>query len=561
MSDPTDTANLNFRWAHVLMESLVAGGVKRIVVSPGSRSTPLALAAARHPQLELRVMLDERSAAFFALGMARAAREPVTLIATSGTAVTEWLPAVTEADLSRVPLILLSADRPPELRQCGANQTIQQNNLFDASTRFTMELPLPEKALFQAASHIASRAVAAAHWPQPGPVHLNIPFREPLTPDMDCAVPEIDPLRWSQPVMQSDSSHLHEVAEKISGRNGLIVCGHELGDPLPAQEIAELAQKIGAPVLADPLSNLRCSHFGRETLITHYDSMLRSDNFVHEFRPAWVMRFGAMPVSKMLERYLSGLEDAVHIVIDPSGRWTDPVHKTTELLQADPQQLITALLVDLKPAENSWLGSWRQRQEEVAQRLSIAPPVEVMIVDTLRRILPAEGLFFSGNSLAIRQLDWFLAGRAEPLRILCNRGASGIDGNVSTLLGMAAVSTGPVVGLLGDLTLQHDIGALAEAQGMDAVILVLDNGGGAIFDYLPQSSLEEFEPLFLTPRSINLEAVSTSFGVGYRKTSLELLADDLGNLLKTRGVHLLHLQIDRQQSLNQHLHFWEQCKA
>ncbi|MES9957274.1 MAG: 2-succinyl-5-enolpyruvyl-6-hydroxy-3-cyclohexene-1-carboxylic-acid synthase [Sedimenticola sp.] len=557
----TDTAELNYAWAWAIFEGLVATGVQRVFISPGSRSTPLALAAARHPRLETRVILDERTAAFMALGAARLERAPVALVATSGTAVSEWMPAVTEADLSRVPLILLSADRPPELRHRGANQTIEQTGLFGNRVRFAMELPLAGDDLVQAACSHAAQACATALWPLRGPVHLNIPFREPLTPERFTVPGNIQTPTVYRPLAEPALPDLAQVTGMMSGRPGLIICGPECGRPHPADDIARLATATGAPVLADPLSNLRSGGHDRSHIINRYDACLRQPSFQERIEPAWVMRFGAMPVSKILNDFLDSLDDCAQILVDPDGRWADPLHSTSHLVQADPGRVASVVAERVKPCTGSHLENWRQREQQVADVMARFSPREAAVIDALVEQLPQGSHLFTGNSLPVRQLDWFFQGRERPLRISCNRGASGIDGNVATLLGMAATGADTVVGLLGDLTLVHDIGSLAESRDLDAIILVLDNGGGAIFDHLPQSGLDEQEHLFTTPRRIDLEAACRAFGLTYRQTSPEGFSDALAESLDGSGVRLLHIGIDRQLSRQEHQLLWNRLEG
>ncbi|MEW8043380.1 MAG: 2-succinyl-5-enolpyruvyl-6-hydroxy-3-cyclohexene-1-carboxylic-acid synthase [gamma proteobacterium symbiont of Phacoides pectinatus] len=552
-----ETAEINYAWARALFDGLSGAGVRRVVLSPGSRSTPLALAAARHPALRIQVVLDERGAAFFALGAARATGAPVALVATSGSAVSEWLPGVTEADLARVPLILLSADRPPELRQCGANQTIDQPGLFGSRSRFSLELPLPERALLPTACRAATQAVAAARWPLPGPVHLNVPLREPLTPGREGPPLTVRTARVSRPLLQPDPGHLDELAGRISGRPGLIVCGPEAGEPLPAGAIAGLAAACDAPLLVDPLSNLRCGTHDRSRVIADYDACLRRQRFRQTAAPEWVLRFGAMPVSKVLGEFLHGLPGGEMILVDPHGRWPDPLQRASDMFQADPAAVARELARRVRPMPGGYLAAWRARATAAAAVVAGRLPAEGRLIRELGARLPPETRLFSGNSLAVRQLDWFLEGRCEPLRIVCNRGASGIDGNLATLLGIASDGAAPTVGLIGDLTLAHDIGALAEAAAARAVILVLDNGGGAIFDHLPQSALPEHEALFTTPRRFDLRATAGAFGLGYRESAPQTLAGDLAWALEHASSTLLHVPIGRARSLEQHRRLWE----
>ncbi len=556
-----DTADLNYAWAWALCEGLVASGVQRVVVSPGSRSTPLALAASRHPELTTRVILDERAAAFFALGAAKADRSPTALVATSGTAVSEWLPAVAEADLSRVPLILLSADRPPELRQCGANQTIDQSDLFGTKVRACIELPVPDAALFPVACRYATQAVAAARWPLPGAAHLNVPLREPLTPSASVVLPDLVRPMVSRPCLVADPTHLACIAAAIDGRPGLIICGPACGDPLPSEAIVRLGAALRVPILADPLSNLRSGAHGKGNIIAHYDACLRQPAFRRAAAPAWVLRFGAPPVSKELAVFLSGLGSSRQILVDPGGRWPDPLHLTTDLVQADPEDVATALNDAVTGApDDGYLAAWQTREAIVREILVDTAPEEAQIIETLREQLPAGSRLFCGNSLPIRQLDWFLARRDAPLRILCNRGASGIDGNVATLLGMGSTGEGVLVGLLGDLTLIHDIGALAEAGDCPGVVIVLENGGGAIFDHLPQHRLDEHMELFRTPRPVDLEAAAKAFGLGYCNASPAQFAMQFQGALvqaaNSRRLQILRVVLDGDASLERHRALW-----
>ncbi|MCG8428218.1 MAG: 2-succinyl-5-enolpyruvyl-6-hydroxy-3-cyclohexene-1-carboxylic-acid synthase, partial [Chromatiales bacterium] len=513
-------ADLNYAWGHAICSGLHALGVGRIVISPGSRSTPLALAAHRYPELQTQVILDERSAAFFALGAAKTSGQPVALIATSGTAISEWLPAVSEADLARVPLILLSADRPPELRQCGANQTMPQANLFDERCRFSMELPLPDEQLFQSACRYACQAVAASRWPLPGPAHLNIPLREPLTPIQFPTPDSLYPTRVSTPTLAPNDRHLTQIAEAISGLPGLIICGPESGAPLPKPQITQLAEALNAPLLADPLSNLRNDSHAKKQLISQYDLALMSDSFCAKAQPEWVLRFGAMPVSKQLSGFLSKLDQTRYILVDPHGRWPDPLHRGSELVQADPTLVASQLQQRVSPSPSPYLRIWQERQQSIQLIVADTALEEREVVEILMDQLPAEGLLFCGNSLPIRQLDWFHPGRERALTIMANRGVSGIDGNIATLLGMASTGDRPVVGMIGDLTLLHDIGSLAISnETLNAVILVLDNQGGGIFDHLPQQRLNEHEALFITPQQVDLAALARGFGVAYQSTT------------------------------------------
>lgn len=564
---PPGVAAANLRWALTLIDGLVAAGVGQAVISPGSRSTPLALACEQHPGMRVHVVLDERSAAFFALGLARAENRPAALIATSGSAPANWFPALVEANHGMVPLILLSADRPPELRACGANQTIEQAGMFGTQVRFAFDLGVPEEtpAVLRQLTARARQAVAASRWPLPGPVHLNVPLREPLVPGapVDFAFSAALPAA-ALPVVQPAAPEVEWLAAAISGKPGLIVCGAAHYPPGFAAAVTALAARLDCPLVADPLANLRFGGHERRRILTHYDTFLRDPRFAETQRPAWVLRFGAMPVSKALQHYLAApLQDdqdgAHHVVVDPHGRRLDPLHQGT-LLHADAEALCAALTAQpLKAAPSGWMAAFAARETSLAA--SGAPlPIEAEVIRAMLALLPPQSTLFCGNSMPIRDLDSFSGSGEKPLRIVANRGVSGIDGNISTVLGMAAARRGKVVALLGDLACCHDIGGLLAARGLDAVLVVLNNGGGGIFGYLPQAGLESFERLWLTPAGLDFAQAARLYGLGYRRAENPAeFAAAFAQQLETPGVHLLEVVIDREASLAAHRAYWEKA--
>ena len=529
-----DVAATNLRWAMALVDGLVSSGVSRAVVSPGSRSTPLALACLRHPRMRTWVQVDERSAAFFALGLAKADRRPAALVCTSGSAPANWFPAVIEANYSLTPLILLTADRPPELRDCGANQTIDQVKLFGGQVRASHELPPAEAApeALRGLGFLAARAVDQSRWPLPGAVHVNVPLREPLVPAG--ALPEYEaaarPVAVSYPVMQPPQRDIDRLAAELSGRRGVVVCGAgEYGEDFPSV-LAQLAEQLACPVLADPLSSLR---------------------------------FGAMPVSKCLQNYLGTCPAAVHILAEPYGRWPDPLHQTTRLLRAGPAAVCSALLAARPaPAPAAWLADFVAQERRAADLAAENKPVEAAVIESLLgRLAPGSGLF-SGNSMAIRDLDSYAAGGESPLRIVGNRGASGIDGNVSTALGLAAALGKPVAALLGDLAFYHDMNGLLAARGAHITFVVLNNGGGGIFGYLPQAGLEDFERAWLTPTGLDFSHAARMYGLEYRRVSSAGAFDAaLAAALEHDGPDLIEVVVAREESLERHRAYWRAVSA
>lgn len=556
----SEVALLNLRWAMALVEGLVAAGVDRAVISPGSRSTPLTLACLRHPGMKSWIQVDERSAAFFALGLAKVDRRPVALVCTSGSAPANWFPAVIEASYGLTPLLLLTADRPAELRDCGANQTINQAGLFGGQVRASHELPPAESTpqALRGLGFLAARAADQSRWPLPGPVHINVPLREPLVPAG--VLPEYaaaTPRAVSYPVMQPPADEIAALARELSGRRGLIVCGEgNYENDFPAA-LAQLAEALACPVLADPLANLRYGTHDRSRILGRYDAFLRREDFVRNPRPEWVLRFGAVPVSKQLQNYLAAC-DSAHILVEPHGRWPDPLHQTTRLLRADPAAVCSALAAALPlPAPAAWLEGFAAQERRAGALADAAgKPVEAEVVASLARRL-AGGCLFSGNSMAIRDLDCFAAGGDAPLRIVGNRGASGIDGNVSTALGLAAALGKPVAALLGDLTFYHDMNGLIAARGLNVTFVVLNNGGGGIFNYLPQSGLEDFERAWLTPIELDFSHAARMYGLEYQKVECGGDFDAaLAAALEHDGPDLIEVTVDREVSVARHKDYW-----
>lgn len=535
----TDTGTLNFCWSQAMVAGFVAAGASDAVISPGSRSTPLALAMLRQPRLRCHVAVDERSAAFLALGIAKASRRPVLVLATSGTAPANWLPAVIEASQSGVPLLLMSADRPPELQGCGANQTVDQIGLFGAHVRASHALGTPHDGFDPAYLHrFAARAYEQATWPHPGPVHINQPFREPLLPLADTtevAVP--DSLCVAPPALQPAPKAIHDFADRISGRPGIIVCGEMPASRENNNAIAALAERLAAPILAEPLSGLRYGGHDRSHLCVRYNHWLADQRFVEQHHPEWVLRFGAFPVTRNLQSYVGGIRQN-HAVVEPWPRWSDPAHRLTHLFRAEPAKVCSALLAEsLVSASEGWRQDFAE-QEAVAAEVAEAGHIGIMLEET-----PDATPFFIGNSLAIRQLDSLSGSGEKAIHFYGNRGASGIDGNISTAMGIAAVH-GSVVALLGDLTTQHDLGGLALAQGRNAVIVTVNNAGGGIFDHLPQHQLPEFERGWRTPQQISFAHAARTFGLGFgRADSLDTFRKALRAALAAGGPHLIELQM------------------
>ncbi len=597
MSHEVTDPNPSALWARALCEELARAGVRHVCISPGSRSTPLALAAVVHPDLHTHVILDERAAAFFALGLARASGAPAAMLCTSGSAGAHYLPALVEASQDGVALIAITADRPVTLMGCGAPQTIDQQGMFGRFVRASLHLETPQLtplALRHLRASIA-RAVAlsrAAAGGQPGPVHLNAPFEEPLEPTLiPNSIP--DALRadafayrgradgapalhttHAQAQARVDPALASDLAALLLGaRRPVIVCG-----PLPPCDatrdaLIQLAQVSGAPMLAEPLSQLRAGAHS-DALILTSDSFLRARGWARKHGPDVVLRFGAAPTSKAYRLWREAHPSAREVLIDPHGMMRDPVQQAESLVIAPPELLARALSDALLEAtsppqlEGAWLAHIARAEqlsrEAIAASVSDATLWEGAIARDVMRL--ATGALFVASSMPVRDLDTFADARPEPLAIYANRGANGIDGLVSTALGIATARGTHTTALLGDLAFLHDVGGLWAASTTRAAltIVVVNNGGGGIFSYLPIAGHDpaKFERLFLTPHQVDLSALATAYGIGYEAVQTRLgLAQALERARDAGGVRVVEARVDRDDSVARHRRLWAQLSA
>jgi 2-succinyl-5-enolpyruvyl-6-hydroxy-3-cyclohexene-1-carboxylate synthase len=540
-----------FAVAWWVVDDLVRFGMEHATVSPGSRSTPLALALARHPHVLVHVHLDERSAGFFALGVAKATGRPVAVACTSGTAVAELLPAVVEASQARATLVLLTADRPPELRDVGANQTIDQVGLFGGYVRASLDAPVPGDAADEQTWHdLVLGLTRASMGLPPGPVHLNLPFREPLVgaPEVLTASPpsgtEFTLSAAAEPEELEALEH-----ELISTTDGLILAGSMRESP---PTLPELAARAGWPLLAEPTSNLRVPG-----ALSAGQFLLADARFSNEHVPEVVLQFGAAPTSRAaleLVRRAGRL-----VIVDQDHLVADPHRKAAWTLQAEPAGFVSDLLVGSEPGgESAWLRAWREA--DGAARTAVDglldawdEPYEGRIARDVAASVPDGGVLVVGSSMPVRDLDAYMAPRRD-IGIIANRGASGIDGFVSTALGVSAAGL-PATALCGDLTLLHDVGSLVwSARGAyDCVFVVPNNDGGAIFSFLPQRELPEFEELFATPHGLELDAICRAARAGHVR--VEHAADLIPAVERARGtggVHVVEVPIDRARNVELH---------
>jgi 2-succinyl-5-enolpyruvyl-6-hydroxy-3-cyclohexene-1-carboxylate synthase len=566
-----DDTNRNTALASALVDELGRAGVTHAVLSPGSRSTPLALALDSAPGIELTVVLDERVAGFAALGISLATGRPVAVACTSGSAAANLHPAMAEADQAGVPLIVLTSDRPPELRGIGAGQTIDQIGLYGSASRWFCEggtHDADDAGLLHMRS-IACRAVGEATLGR-GPVHLNLSWRDPLGPEpvagtVSAADPlalegrsEGRPLTVPIPGREPSAQLLDATAEAIArAERPLIVAGRDTRPGLAAA-IARLAGAIGAPILADTLSQLRGGAREQATILAAYDLILRSPP--EGLEPDLVLRFGDMPTSKPLRTWLGRAGGPDQIVVDPPGRWNEPTRRAGALIRAEAIAVATALAERSTGADGTeeWTDVWataeRAASEAIEETLAALGSIsEPALHRRLGSIITEGDQVLLASSMPVRDAEAFVAPGGAEATWFCNRGANGIDGTISTGAGLARGGRRPTWVILGDLTFAHDVGGLALVAEAPAPIriVVIDNGGGGIFDFLPQAGQIDparFELLFSTPSRIDVLAAARAFGVDYAEIgSLDDLAD-----LADSGSIVAHARVDRGGNVELH---------
>ncbi|WP_143415038.1 2-succinyl-5-enolpyruvyl-6-hydroxy-3-cyclohexene-1-carboxylic-acid synthase [Geobacillus sp. E263] len=556
------------------VDELAKIGVQDVVVSPGSRSTPLAIMMAEHPAMRVHINIDERSAAFFALGMAKAKRHPIALLCTSGTAVANYFPAVVEAYYSRVPLIVITADRPHELRDVGAPQAIDQLNIYGRYAKWFVEMALPEKStdMLRYARTMAARAAGVAISAPAGPVHLNFPLREPL-------VPIVHEETWEQIEAKEPSyttvipgkmtigmEQIQELYNELSSaEKGLIVCG-QIDQPAFAEAVTKLAEMLDFPILADPLSQLRSGTHAKEYIIDSYDAILKDETIAASLVPDVVIRFGAMPVSKPLFLLLKRYPSIKQIVVDGEGGWREPTLMASYMVYCDEVEFCRRL-IDIgasKQSKSQWSTTWKMIND-IAKSVLLEATMEEELFEgkvftELSQLLPDGATLFVGNSMPIRDTDTFFFTNDKQIRILANRGANGIDGVVSSALGASAV-TEPLVLVIGDLSFYHDLNGLlaAKMHGLHATIIVLNNNGGGIFSFLPQAKHKKhFEMLFGTPTDLQFEHAVRMYEGNYQKIKTwDEFRHYVTQSLTTDGLHVMEVCTSRENNVRKHRLLWE----
>ncbi len=546
-----DAATVQATCCATLVDQWVRDGVRHAVVAPGSRSTPMALAIAARPELRVDVMHDERAAAFAALGAGLATGMPSLVLCTSGTAATHLHAAVVEAHLAHVPLLVLTADRPPELRDVGAPQTIDQTKLFGGAVRWFHDPGVPAAEAAAAWRSTARHALAAAVGPDAGPVHLNLPFREPLVGE-PAPLPPPRLGAWSagtgavevEPLDRGLAADLRTAL--VAGR-GLVVAGRGVDDPAA---VADLATATGWPVLADPRSGCR----GLPGVVAAFDPILRHGGFAAAHRPEAVVHLGEPPASKVLGTWLADV--AVQVRVTATRGVVDPAHTVTHRVVAPPSAVCRALARLRWPVADGWAAGWARAAELADAALTRACGADAPALDepAVARFLGRRpGHLVVASSMPVRDLEWF--GPAEQRATAwSNRGANGIDGTVATAVGVAAATGEPVTVLLGDIALLHDSSALVALAHRDLTvrIVVVDNDGGGIFSFLPQAaalSTSRFEQLFGTPHGTDLESLAAAHHLPASRATSEA---ELDRELDAPGSRLVRVVSERSANVARH---------
>jgi len=552
----------NSAFAHCLVDEWNRGGLTDVVLSPGSRSTPLALAFADHPGVRVHVHLDERSAGFFGLGLGKSSGRPAVVMCTSGTAAANLHPAVLESFHARVPMIVCTADRPPELREVGAGQSVDQNRLYGTAVRWFFEPDAPGDPLQPPSTWrwMAARAFAEAQGPPGGPVHLNLPFREPLVPiegsrfDLGSRADAGPWFRTPRSRRLADDAVVESLAGRVNATTkGVVVAGWGAG--VSYEPVSRLARAAKWPVLADPISGLRSGPMAVST----YDALSRIEQVRKELAPDLVLHLGRPLTSKYATSWLGA---APAIMIDPEHSWADPERAAELVLDVEPAPLLEAVAERLDNArDDSWLSSWMEAEGTARSAMdalldSWSEPFEGRIARDVMNAIPDDCALVVASSMPVRDLESFAVPRAG-VEVMANRGVNGIDGFVSTVLGVAASRVWPTtVALVGDLCLLHDANGFlgSRRRDVDAVFVVLDNNGGGIFSFLPQSALDEhFEDLFGAPQDVDVHQLGALYDVGVVDVNhAEELAPAIADAIAAGGVRIVRAASERHENVRRH---------
>jgi 2-succinyl-5-enolpyruvyl-6-hydroxy-3-cyclohexene-1-carboxylate synthase len=560
-----DTAQLNREQAILIAKTAIESGVQHAVLSPGARNTPVVLAlhdmrAAGWP-IALHSVIDERAAGFFALGLARRCGAPVLLSCTSGSAGANYYPAVVEASEALVPLIVVTADRPEELHDCGAPQTMNQRGLFGPHVRRELSLGTPENGDGEEPVYTKiAETIAAATGTAPGPVHINAMFRKPLwRAGCDTPQPPNEVARPMRTNAGADRAALDECIRTLAGRKGAIVAGPDANGTISGDSLVQLGIKLGWPVLADPVSTAR--NIDHPVVVRHHDGLLRSRAFNERFQPEVLVCVGGTPSSRPLHELIARTNT---IRIDPTGRRWDPWQSVTQSYPFDIEDLLGRFDSTAEsPTPSEWVSAWARINNVAANaidNMASEPLWEGAIAARLIPKLPHGTLLRLASSMPIRDADSFGLRAHGSIRVSSNRGVNGIDGLIATTLGEATAHDGPTVALVGDLSFLHDSGSLGTvpAPAQPVVLLILDNSGGAIFSYLPMADHPTgFDPWFTTPHSTDMGAIAEGHGIPvHRPHTIVEVERACSEALNRPGISVIHVPIDASASKTAHTTAW-----
>jgi 2-succinyl-5-enolpyruvyl-6-hydroxy-3-cyclohexene-1-carboxylate synthase len=562
--------NRNLDVVNCFVVQLYNAGVRHVCISPGSRSTPLTMALARFGKIRTWTLLDERSSAFFAVGLSRTSKTPVALVCTSGTATANYLPAIMEASQTRVPLIVLTADRPPELRGIGSNQTVDQVKLYAGHVKWQVEMPVPDEAadLVAHAEMIAWRAVSSAMTSPMGPVHLNWPFREPLVPPYaTCAETEIKPSRTWFPGIAAPTAEAVSYALSLilASRHPLVVCG-PVNDTQVSSAVIQFASLLDAPLFADVLSNIRSLRQDGEqlTVIDTYDTWLPKREELGLPKPDLIIRFGGTPTSKSLGLYLKEQADVRQLVVDASPTWRDASCSATDVFQCDDVAFIESMTQGFTQKNHSnWCTFWQDINRKARSVLDAAFREddwhEALVVASLQSVVSESRLqdiqVFCGNSMPVRDFESYFGQETKGVAFLSNRGASGIDGVVSSAFGAMAGNQKRTILVIGDVSFYHDLNGLLSAKrfNLPLVIIVVNNDGGGIFSFLPQAGYKDTFSYFQTSHGLDFEPVVTGYGGTFKRVStFEDLVSSVREGMSMEQLCVIEVPVNSGENVNWH---------
>ena len=562
-----------------LVDEFYQLGVRHAVFSPGSRSTTMAMLFKEHEGFETYMNIDERSASFMALGIAKAHKEPTVLVCTSGSAVAHYLPAILEAQYTGIPLVVLSADRPHTLLHVGAPQTVDQHKIFGTAVNYFEELAVPQESHYYTyPRQVARKAYMKAMDTKKGPVHINVPLFEPLVPELSRN--HFEAGRSSFKVVKPNYSsvfgcdnrnnltHINNAIDIAHGNDGtneindllkryeriLILAGPQI-DIDEAETIRSFGEALQAPILADPLSNVRgCST--SKVVISTYDALLAGQALWHELKPDCVIQFGQIVVSKRVQQMIASWTDVEYIEVNPTMDSMNPTGKTTMHMQASID--VFTHLHGKNNSSDTYLNIWRRLDQAGKKQLSTAIDephcFEGRTIRELQKQIPEDGQIFVANSMTIRDFDYFWFSGESKAVLYGNRGVNGIDGTISTALGLAANGK-PTYLVTGDLSLFHDLNGLAVAKthNLNLIIILHNNDGGGIFEYLPQKGTKHFDYLFSTSQGLDYSGAAKLYGCGYTKiSSPNELSSVLANVSQETGVHIIEIPTNREYSRELH---------